>query len=67
MRVYVPATDTIIEVEAAPLLHNKEPAKPKAVNTELPQLLITDTVGAMGVVFGKAVPLPALLVQPFTV
>ena len=51
----------------SPVLQSNEPAKPEAVNTELPQLLVTDTVGAMGAVFGTAVPLPALLVQPFTV
>ena len=38
----------------SPVLHNKEPVKPEAVNTELPQLLATSTVGAHGVVFGAA-------------
>jgi hypothetical protein len=65
--VYVPATATVIEVEVAPLLHNKVPVNPEAVNKELPQLFATEIVGAGGVVFGAAVPLPVGLVQPFTV
>jgi hypothetical protein len=55
-----------MEGEVSPLLHNNEPVKPEAVNTELPQLLATDTSGAPGIVLGAAIPLPALLVQPFT-
>ena len=51
----------------APLLHNNEPVKDVAVNIELPQLSITDTVGADGIAFGAAIPLPEELVQPFTV
>ena len=51
----------------APLLHNKAPVYDPAVNTELPQLLTTDTVGADGVVFGAAIPLPGGLVVPETV
>jgi hypothetical protein len=51
----------------SPVLHTKEPVKPEAVNTELPQLLVTDTVGAIGEVFGAAVPLAALLIQPLNV
>jgi uncharacterized protein YqjF (DUF2071 family) len=62
--VYVPAVVTVIDVVVAPLLHNNEPVNDPAVNTELPQLLTTDTVGADGVVFGAAVPLPAALVHP---
>ena len=57
----------MIDDEVAPLLHNNEPVNDPAVNTELPQLLITDTVGADGVVFGAAIPVPAGLVHPFTV
>jgi phage tail protein X len=64
--VYVPAVTTVIEAVVSPVLHNKDPVKPAAVNTELPQLLATDTAGAFGVVLGVAVPLPALLVQPFS-
>ena len=52
--------------KVAPLLHNNEPVNDPAVNTELPQLLVTDTVGAAGVVFGAAVPEPAVLIQPLT-
>ena len=51
----------------APLLHNKEPVKDVAVNIELPQLSTTDTVGAAGIAFGAATPLPEGLVQPFTI
>ena len=51
----------------APSLHNNDPVKPEAVNTELPQLLVTATFGAGGMAFGAAVLLPAALVQPFTV
>ena len=65
--VYVPATVTVIDEVVAPLLHNNEPVNPEAVNTELPQLLATVTVGADGVAIGAAVPLPAALVHPFTV
>ena len=34
---------------ADPLFHNNEPVKLDAVNTELPQLLTTATVGAAGI------------------
>ena len=33
----------------------------------MPQLLTTDTIGADGISFGAATPLPEGLVQPFTV
>ena len=65
--VYVPAVVTVIDEVVAPLLHNKDPVNDPAVNTEFPQLLTTDTVGAAGVVFGAAVPLPVALVHPFIV
>jgi hypothetical protein len=58
---------TVIDVVVAPLLHNKVPVVPVAVNTELPQLLTTDTPGADGIVLGAAIPVPAALVQPFIV
>ena len=64
---YVPGVDTVMDVPVAPLLHNNEPVKDPAVNTELPQLLTTDTLGADGVCFGAAIPLPEVLVHPFTV
>ena len=52
----------------APLLHNKEPVNEPAVSVELPQLLMTDTVGvATFELKGAATPLPAELVHPFTV
>ena len=38
-----------------------------AVNNELAQLLATETDGAGGNAMGAAVPLPAILVQPFAV
>jgi hypothetical protein len=65
--VYVPPTVTVIEDAVAPLLHNNDPEKSEPVNTELPQLLATVIVGGAGVVFGAAVPLPAVLVHPLTV
>ena len=64
---YVPAVVTVIDEVVAPLLHNKEPVKDVAVNVELPQLSTTDTVGADGIAFGAATPLPGRLVHPFSV
>ena len=58
---------TVIDDVVALLLHNNDPVKLLAVKTELPQLFATVTVGADGIVFGAAVPLPGLLVHPFTV
>ena len=52
----------------APLLHNKVPVNPDAVNTELAQLFTTDIAGTGIVVFnGAALPPAAGLVHPFTV
>jgi hypothetical protein len=65
--VYVPGSETVMEDEVAALFHSKEPVKAEAVNSELPQLFITVTAGADGIVFGAAVPLPGELVQPLTV
>jgi hypothetical protein len=63
--VYIPGFDTLIDEEVAPLLHNKEPVKSTAVSIELPQLLVTVTVGVATFEFiGAAVPLAALLVHP---
>jgi len=45
--VYVAAVVTVMELVVAPVLHNNEPV-PVAVNSELPQLLVTETVGAEG-------------------
>ena len=65
--MYVPAVAAVIDAVVAPVLHNKEPVKPEAVNTELPQLLTTATAGTDGIAFGADTPLPAALVHPFTV
>jgi len=66
--VYVPAVVTVIDEVVAPLLHNNEPLNEPAVNVELPQSSITDTVGADIFAFnGAATPLPDELVQLFTV
>lgn len=65
--VRVLAMFVVMEVVVAPVLHNNVPVKPLAVNVELPQLLVTVTMGAVGIVLGAAVPLPAALVHPFTV
>jgi hypothetical protein len=65
--VYVPAVVTEMEEVVSPVLHNRGPVKPEAVNTELPQLFATDTVGADGVDFGAVAALATALVQPFTV
>jgi len=56
-----------MEFVVCPVLHNKDPVKPVAVNTELPQLLLTDIPGAVGIAIGAAVSLANELVQPFTV
>jgi hypothetical protein len=64
----VPAAVTVIDGDVAPLLHNKEPVKPEAVNTELPQLSVTATMGVVTAgLIGAAIALPAALVHPFTV
>ena len=54
----------MIDEVVALLLHNNDPVKPDAVSCELPQLLITDTEGAEGIVFGAVNTLPAVLTQP---
>ena len=64
---YVPAVVTVIDEVVAPLFHNKEPVNEPAVNVVLPQLSTTDTMGADGISFGAATPLPEGLVHPFTV
>ena len=48
-----------------PLLHSKVPDA-VVERVELPQLFTTVTDGADGIDFGAATPLPAALVQPFT-
>jgi len=47
----VAAFVTVMDVVVAPLLHNNEPVKLPAVNTELPQLFTTLTEGAVGTAF----------------
>jgi hypothetical protein len=65
--VYVPGVVMVIEELVAPLLHISEPVNAEAVNTELPQLSVTVTVGAVTALFiGAAVPLPSGLVHPLT-
>ena len=65
--VNVPAVVTVILAVVAPLLHNRLPAA-LVESIEVPlQLFTTATPGVEGVVFGAAMPLPALLLQPFTV
>ena len=65
--VYVAASVTVIDDVVALLFHSNDPAKPDAVKTEFPQLSVTLTVGADGMVNGADAALPAALAQPFTV
>lgn len=58
------ASVTVIDGVVDPLLQSNEPTKLPAVNTELPQLLVTVTAGAEGIVFGDEVPLPGKLTHP---
>ena len=64
--LYVPVVKTVIDVVIAPVFHNNEPIKLFAVNTELPQLFATVTIGADGIFLGADEPLPVKLVHPFT-
>jgi hypothetical protein len=57
----------VIDDAVEPLLHNNEPVKFEAVNTELAQLFVTVTVGATGTSFGSDTPVPFGLEHPFTV
>ena len=56
----------MIDGVLAPLLHNKVPVA-VVDSADVPQLFVTVTTGAEGIAFGADVPLPAALVQPFTV
>jgi hypothetical protein len=56
-----------MELVVSPVLHDNDPVNPVAVNTELPQLLLTVMPGIDGIGLGAAVPLPAGLLQPSTV
>jgi hypothetical protein len=64
--VYVPAADTVIDDDVSPVLHNNDPVKSDAVNSELSQLFETVTAGEAGIVFGAAATLEGELLQPFT-
>jgi hypothetical protein len=58
----------VIELVDAPVFHKYvAPGAPVAVNTELPQLLATATLGAAGMAFGAAVALANGLTQLFDV
>ena len=66
--VYCPPVVTVMEGVVAPLLQSSVPVNPDAVNSLLPQLLVTFTTGAgTTVLLGSAVPVPGVLVQPLTV
>jgi putative N-acetylmannosamine-6-phosphate epimerase len=65
--VYVPAVLTIMEEVVAPVLHINVPVA-VVDKVEVPlQLLTTFTTGAVGVVFGAAVPKPDSLIHPSTI
>lgn len=65
--VYVPAELTVMDFVFAPVFHNKVP-EAVVESTEVPlQLFVTVTTGVAGTALGAAMPLPALLVQPFNV
>ena len=53
-----------MEFVVCPVLHNKVPVTPVAVNTELPQLSTTVTSGVSGMTFGAAIALANELVHP---
>lgn len=63
--VYVPPVVTVMEEVVAPVDHDK--LFPDVVNTELPQLLTTDTTGADGMETGAATADPTGLEHPLTV
>ena len=63
---WLPAVVTVMELIVCPVLHNKDPVKPVAVNTELPQLSITVTPGVTGMAIGAAVALANELLHPST-
>ena len=65
--VYIPDELTIIDEVTAPMLHNNVPVAAVESVEVLLQLFTTVTTGVAGATFGAAVPLPARLVQPFTV
>ena len=64
--VYVPALLTDIDELVSAVLHNNIPDA-DVDKLDVPQLFTTFIEGAVGVVFGAAVPEPAELVHPLTV
>ena len=56
----------MIEAVVALLLHKRFPVA-LVDKVDVPQLSTTVTTGVDGVAFGAEIPLPAALVQPFTV
>jgi hypothetical protein len=64
---YVPLFKTVMEVLDDPVFHASEPLKLPAVSVELPQLLITATVGEAGIGRGFDVFVIGALVHPSTV
>lgn len=65
--VYVAAAVTVMVAVVAPVLHKRLPVA-FVDKVEVPlQLFTTVTTGVAGIAFGAAIPLPALLLQPFTV
>lgn len=65
--VKVAAVVTVIVAVVAPVLHKRLPvAVVERVDVPL-QLFTTVTKGVAGIAFGAAIPLPALLLHPFTV
>lgn len=67
LTVYVPAELTVIDEVVAPVFHSNVPvAVVESVEVPL-QLSTTETTGVAGTALGAAVPLPAKLLQPFTV
>lgn len=65
--VYESAVVVVMKLVVSPVLHDNDPVIPVAVNTELPQLSLTDIAGAAGVGLGADVALAAGLEQPFIV
>ena len=63
----MPPAVTVIDDDVEPLFQSNVPENPFAVNMELPQLLTTDTPGALGIIFGAATVPANALVQPSTV
>src|SRR6185295_19718912 len=65
--VYVAPVVTEMDAVVSPVLHKSDPVNPDAVNTELPQLLTTDTSGVGAAVSGDAIPWAEGLVHPFNI